>query len=199
MTKATLYKGRESAAFTIVEVLVVVAIIGVLAALIFPVMSRARESAHRSKVVQYGRQLATGFTLYAAEYDDLLPLADSEHTLMGTPITGRGLEEVMVPSFAKSELFHPFPNAESTPEFENRWGRPMSSWVKFNERLSHRFIRLSSVDSPSRVMTLMNSEARREELINRGQPDAARVLRTTVWLDGSVKAVSWAEATASLD
>ncbi|RYG70722.1 type II secretion system protein [bacterium] len=60
-------------AFTLVEMLVVIAIIGVLAAFLFPVFSQAREAARRTTCISNMSQLGKAFLLYAEDYDDLLP------------------------------------------------------------------------------------------------------------------------------
>jgi prepilin-type N-terminal cleavage/methylation domain-containing protein/prepilin-type processing-associated H-X9-DG protein len=57
--------GRSArAAFTLVELLVVVAIVAVLIALLLPVLNRAHESARRIACASNLRQLATGFIGY---------------------------------------------------------------------------------------------------------------------------------------
>jgi prepilin-type N-terminal cleavage/methylation domain-containing protein/prepilin-type processing-associated H-X9-DG protein len=70
--------GRPRAArrgFTLVELLVVVAVLALLAALLFPVLSQARHAARRSVCVSNLRQLGVAFAMYAGDYDETLPEA----------------------------------------------------------------------------------------------------------------------------
>jgi prepilin-type N-terminal cleavage/methylation domain-containing protein/prepilin-type processing-associated H-X9-DG protein len=60
-------------AFTLVELLVVVAILSVLAAMLFPVFGRARENARRSACASNFRQLGLGIMQYAQDFDETLP------------------------------------------------------------------------------------------------------------------------------
>jgi prepilin-type N-terminal cleavage/methylation domain-containing protein/prepilin-type processing-associated H-X9-DG protein len=60
-------------AFTLIEVLVVVAIIGILAAILFPVFARARENARRTGCQSNIKQLALGLKMYSADYDARFP------------------------------------------------------------------------------------------------------------------------------
>mgnify|MGYP001548207113 CR=1 FL=1 len=61
-------------AFTLIEMLVVVAIIAVLAAILFPVFARARENARRASCQSNLKQIALGIFMYAQDYDERMPL-----------------------------------------------------------------------------------------------------------------------------
>jgi len=59
--------------FTLVELLIVIAIIAVLAALLFPVFAQARESARKTNCASNLRQLGIAFSLYCQDYDERFP------------------------------------------------------------------------------------------------------------------------------
>ena len=59
--------------FTLIELLVVIAIIAVLAAILFPVFAQAREQARQTTCLSNLKQLGTGLTMYAQDYDETLP------------------------------------------------------------------------------------------------------------------------------
>lgn len=59
--------------FTLVEMLVVIAIIGVLAALLMPTLSRALESARQASCANQQKQIATGITLYCNDNNQQFP------------------------------------------------------------------------------------------------------------------------------
>lgn len=60
-------------AFTLIEMLVVTAIIALLAAILFPVFARARESARRASCQSNLRQIGLGALQYVQDYDEVLP------------------------------------------------------------------------------------------------------------------------------
>jgi len=64
-------------AFTLIEVLVVVAIIGVLVAVLMPALSRAREQARRALCMSNLRQQGVGFGSYSVDFRNVLPVAGS--------------------------------------------------------------------------------------------------------------------------
>jgi prepilin-type processing-associated H-X9-DG protein len=77
--------------FTLIELLVIVAIIGVLVALIFPVFARARESARASTCLSNMKQIGSAFDLYIQDYDNIYPMSrfpDVEHMLGGCTSNG---------------------------------------------------------------------------------------------------------------
>jgi len=65
--------------FTLIELLTVIAIIVVLAAILFPVFARARENARRVSCISNMKQLGMGMLQYAQDYD--------EHYYGGTRVT----------------------------------------------------------------------------------------------------------------
>jgi prepilin-type N-terminal cleavage/methylation domain-containing protein len=59
--------------FTLIELLTVIAIIGILAALIFPTVGKVRETAQRTVDANNLREIVKGATIYAADNNDRLP------------------------------------------------------------------------------------------------------------------------------
>lgn len=60
-------------AFTLVELLVVIALIITLAALLFPVFAQAREKARQAVCFSNLRQIGTALAIYVSDYDERLP------------------------------------------------------------------------------------------------------------------------------
>ncbi len=60
-------------AFTLVEVLVVIAVIAILAGLLFPSFARAREQARKSSCISNLHQLGIGIAMYRSDYDGINP------------------------------------------------------------------------------------------------------------------------------
>jgi prepilin-type N-terminal cleavage/methylation domain-containing protein/prepilin-type processing-associated H-X9-DG protein len=67
-------RGLAPQGFTLIELLIVIAIIALLAAILFPVFSRARESARRASCASNLKQIGLGMMQYAQDYDEQLPL-----------------------------------------------------------------------------------------------------------------------------
>jgi prepilin-type N-terminal cleavage/methylation domain-containing protein/prepilin-type processing-associated H-X9-DG protein len=73
-----------SVAFTLVEMLVVIAIIGILAALLLPILSKGKQKAQQVYCLNNGRQMMTAMTLYAGDFRDLFPPnPDDGNTISG--------------------------------------------------------------------------------------------------------------------
>lgn len=85
-------KPRNKFGFTLIELLVVIAIIGLLAAILFPVFSRARESARRSTCQSNLKQIALGVQQYLQDNDEKYPFAgDRACDLPSFPACGSGV------------------------------------------------------------------------------------------------------------
>lgn len=61
-------------AFTLIELLIVIAIIALLAAILFPVFGRARENARRSSCQSNLKQIMLATQQYVQDYDERFPL-----------------------------------------------------------------------------------------------------------------------------
>ncbi len=74
-------------AFTLVELLVVIGIIGVLIALLLPALNRAREAAQTVRCAANLRQIGVGFQLYRNDWRNFLPPVDAyaSHVKPGDP------------------------------------------------------------------------------------------------------------------
>lgn len=92
--------GRRTG-FTLIELLVVIAIIAILAAILFPVFARAREKAREANCISNQKQIGLALHMYAADYDDLLPLANTDVVTSGPP----GLPDIIHPYVKNVQIF----------------------------------------------------------------------------------------------
>lgn len=74
---------RQTKAFTLIELLIVIAIIAILAAILFPVFATAREKARQSSCSSNLKQLGLAITQYEQDYDEM--------TIHGTNNWGGGV------------------------------------------------------------------------------------------------------------
>ncbi|MCF3651926.1 type II secretion system protein [Synoicihabitans lomoniglobus] len=76
---------RSPAGFTLIELLTVIAILGILAAIIIPTVGKARETAQRAVDANNLRELSKAAMIYAADNRDVLPNPQqTSRTIAGT-------------------------------------------------------------------------------------------------------------------
>ncbi len=83
-------RSKPLSAFTLIELLLVISIIGILAALLLPALNSAREKGRRVACASNLRQIGIAMQLYAGDFQNHTPTADwnSDQTLSpGRPIT----------------------------------------------------------------------------------------------------------------
>ena len=72
----------RSKAFTLIELLIVIAIIAILAAILFPVFSQAKAAAKKTVCLANGNQIGLALMMYLNDYDDFYP---QEHPSTSNP------------------------------------------------------------------------------------------------------------------
>lgn len=105
--------------FTLIEVLIVIAIIAVLATILFPVFASVRERGRRTSCLSNLRQLGLAISLYSQDADDVYPNGGSPvdlHTGFWQGVYGGDywpqvkhmppLQQVMVPYIQSKDIWH---------------------------------------------------------------------------------------------
>lgn len=69
---------KRACGFTIIEILVVLAVIGILAGLLFPVLLATKESARSARCQSNLKQLYFAFELYVSDWEGVLPCPGGE-------------------------------------------------------------------------------------------------------------------------
>ena len=93
--------------FTLLEILVVLFVICILAAFLFPVGSRSRESARRISCQSNLKQIGLGFMQYIRDYDEKFPLAYTDDDGSGDYNANfdRGWMENVQPYLKSTQIF----------------------------------------------------------------------------------------------
>src|SRR5690348_17263340 len=71
--KPSTQSSKAVSAFTLMELLVVCAVIAVLAGLLLPVLSSVKKRAARTQCINNLKQLGTGMTMYLGDSDEIFP------------------------------------------------------------------------------------------------------------------------------
>src|SRR5258707_10293439 len=74
-------------AFTLIELLLVIAIIAILAAILFPVFAQARDKARQASCLSNMKQIGMGAMMYSQDYDEIMPETGWQGPC-SSPVTG---------------------------------------------------------------------------------------------------------------
>lgn len=106
-------KARDG--FTLIETLIVMALITILAAMLFPVFAQAREKVRQTTCASNLRQIGNGVALYRMDYDEAFPFAvdpvwrcfPADYKKDGIDVFQSGtLAELLQPYSHSHEIFH---------------------------------------------------------------------------------------------
>ncbi len=97
---------RQERAFTLVEILTVIAIISALAAILFPVFIGVKGSALRASCITNMRQVGAASNLYGADYDDMFMPTNHMPGSKGNSRYDRTWVQLMLPYLKAFSVFH---------------------------------------------------------------------------------------------
>ena len=163
--------------FTLIELLAVIGVIGILAGLLFPVISRAKDRAASTHCKSNLRQLGIAARLYADENEGRFPSIQSTETpVQGIVVTNNLIRHTLKPSAGGIEVFlckkdrsENFRHGGSSYEWNSRWNGKLIDKARKGESLANEPL-------------LLDSEPRHP----RSGKDASG--RNAVFMDGHVEA-----------
>lgn len=96
-------RATKKSGFTLIELLVVIAIIAILAAILFPVFSRARENARKSRCASNLKQIGVAMAQYTQDYDErFIP---QQPITPSTPGNGSTFVTLLQPYMKSKQVF----------------------------------------------------------------------------------------------
>ncbi len=165
------------AGFTVIELLIVVAIIAILAGLLFPVFARAKRSAKQTVCLSNMNQIGSAIVLYEGDYDDVFPFAVDPSDKWASDIWDQSpqwkaeiasmplMSDALQPYVKSHEIFHcpsdtgmyyldsHFPTVlQSAPSMYATYG---SSYL-YRTEIAFRYMTQSNFKLPANVNVMMD-------------------------------------------
>ena len=140
--------------FTLIEALVVIAILLILAALLYPIFARQRENPRHSSCSSNLKQIGLGLAQYTQDYDDLYPRAamqiESSHKTKLYPDGVYGWADVLQPYLKSTLIYHCPGETQGWPDNS----QPQKSGYTdywYNSRLAE--INATKIQNPNSVIS----------------------------------------------
>jgi prepilin-type N-terminal cleavage/methylation domain-containing protein/prepilin-type processing-associated H-X9-DG protein len=116
-------RASKASGFTLTEMLVVIAIIGILASILFPTLARVKEQGRQTQCTSNLQQIAAAIEMYGHDWNERYPPAES--TENGVRLTWQDFLEIYV----KDERLYQCPSAQiedPTTEFSYAMNRNLA-------------------------------------------------------------------------
>lgn len=193
---------QRRSGFTLMEILVVIAIILVLAAILFPVIATVQQRSYKAVAINNMKQLAAGFITYASQNDGAFPAEDAKGTDTWQNATNeaasktwynalpRLLGKKAVADYATTPrdfyskdnlLFMP---GAKYPESDKKLKEPLFA-IAINTKLSRKN-KESGIKEPGKI-TLVLRPSRTVMFLEQGIPGETKALAVQPRYDGSCK------------
>lgn len=117
-------------AFTLIELLIAVAIIAILAAILLPALIQAKEAAKKATFISNLNQVAKGFAIYTSDYNDTFPIATPKHAYTKTWLVG-----TYIPVPANGIKIWEWDTKEAIEAAKSFWANAIYPYTKNNNLL----------------------------------------------------------------
>ena len=145
--------------FTLIELLIVVAIIGIIAALLFPAFGRARENARRASCQSNLKQIGLAVLQYTQDYDESYPLA-----IWGSANDGLGWINSTFPYVRNLQIYQ-CPSEPTAPSssrngksYSDYWYNAALSWNGQTDPNTNYKTSVKTAALPFPSLTVMNGD-----------------------------------------
>jgi prepilin-type N-terminal cleavage/methylation domain-containing protein/prepilin-type processing-associated H-X9-DG protein len=91
--------------FTLIELLTVISIISILAALLLPTLGKARKRAKLTQCMSNLKQIGTSFASYMIDYNDVFPVAAQKPTIDGSTPPLPRIADALLPYAGSKNVF----------------------------------------------------------------------------------------------
>ena len=154
---------KRNKGFTLIELLIVIAVIGVVAAVLFPMFAQPREGSRRSCLSNM-KQIGTGLLMYVQDYDEtfpnyrFLPLGSQSSSLSGAdgcPSPTREAAESPLPGSHETSLISPAvfpPHGEESRREHHYHPAEIAQTRSMSDREPAQMVMQSPVESSEQVL-----------------------------------------------